>query len=109
MVVQIFVQAVVVNYLLDKCFFPENRSGHKEGIVMHTVIKGTKTIAEYKQVQEDMQEKARAYFDAHKAGCEEWTHGLPEKIWREGDVLCIEYADGNWWHYKASEKGLEWW
>lgn len=25
---------------------------------MHTVIKGTKTIAEYKQVQEDMQEKA---------------------------------------------------
>lgn len=33
---------------------------------MHTVIKGTKTIAEYKQVQEDMQEKARAYFDAHR-------------------------------------------
>lgn len=29
--------------------------------VMHTVIKGTKTIAEYKQVQEDMQEKARNY------------------------------------------------
>lgn len=71
---------------------------------MHTVIKGTKTIAEYKQVQEDMQEKARAYFDAHKAGCEEWTHGLPEKIWREGDVLCIEYADGNWWHCEHSHR-----
>lgn len=56
-----------------------------------------------------MQEKARAYFDAHKAGYEEWTHGLPEKIWREGDVLCIEYTDGKWWHYKANENGLEWW
>lgn len=77
---------------------------------MHTVIKGTKTIAEYKQVQEYMQEKARAYFDAHKAGCEEWTHGLPEKIWREGeDVLCIEYTDGSWWHYQNTKDGLEWW
>ncbi len=73
---------------------------------MHTVIKGTKTIAEYKQVHED----ARAYFDAHKAGCEEWTHGLPEKIWREGgDVLCIEYTDGSWWHYQNTKDGLEWW
>lgn len=72
---------------MDKEFFLENRSGHKEGIVMHTVIKGTKTIAEYKQVQEDMQEKARVYFDAHKAACEEWTHGLPAKIWSEAGAL----------------------
>jgi len=56
-----------------------------------------------------MQEKARAYFYAHKAACEEWTHGLPAKIWSEAGALCIEYEDGQYWHYKTTANKLEWW
>lgn len=61
---------------------------------MNTVIKGTKTIAEYKRVREDMENLARANYARHKEAFEE-----------EGN-LCIEYESGNWWHY--NEKG-EWW
>lgn len=33
---------------------------------MNTVIKGTKTIAEYKRVREDMENLARANYARHK-------------------------------------------
>lgn len=45
----------------------------------------------------------------HKAACEEWTHGLPAKIWSEAGALCIEYEDGQYWHYKTTANKLEWW
>lgn len=74
---------------------------------MNTVIKGTKTIAEYKSVCESMENLAIANYNRHKEAFEEWKEGEPVKVWFdfEGN-LCIEYESGKWWHY--NEKG-EWW
>lgn len=71
---------------------------------MNTVIKGTKTIAEYKRVREDMENLARANYARHKEAFEEWREGEPIKAWFdfEGN-FCIEYESGKWWHY--NDKG----
>jgi hypothetical protein len=46
----------------------------------------------------------------HQGACEQWTHGEPVEVWRdENRILCIRYADGNWWHYSFKPTGLEWW
>lgn len=46
----------------------------------------------------------------HMAACEEWNHGPAADSWRDDDGnLCIQYADGSWWHYRAAEDGIEWW
>ena len=65
---------------------------------MNTVIKGTKTIAEYKRVREDMENLARANYARHKEAFEEWGEGEPVKAWFdfEGN-FCIEYESGKWW------------
>ena len=74
---------------------------------MNTVIKGTKTISEFKQVREDMENLARENYSRHKEACEDWKEGEPVKVWFDFDGnFCIEYESGNWWHY--NEKG-EWW
>ena len=73
----------------------------------HTVIKGTKTIDEYKKKQMFMEQKATEFYNKHKEAVENWTEGEPVKVWFDMDEnLCIEYESGNWWHY--NEKG-EWW
>lgn len=74
---------------------------------MHTVIKGTKTIEEYKELKAYMEQRARECHESHKnaAGC--WNEGGISKVWIDKDgILCIEYESGKWWHY--NEKG-EWW
>lgn len=70
---------------------------------MNTVIKGTKTIAEYKRVREDMENLARANYARHKEAFEEWGEGEPVKAWFdfEGN-FCIEYESGKWWHYQPN-------
>lgn len=74
---------------------------------MHTVIKGTKTIEEYKQLKKHMEQKAQEYCERHKAAFENWKEGSIKKVWIDGDGnICIEYESGNWWHY--NEEG-EWW
>ena len=45
---------------------------------MNTVIKGTKTIAEYKRVREDMENLARANYARHK---EAFEIRLPQSHW----------------------------
>lgn len=77
--------------------------------MIDTVIKGTKTIAEYKQAKVAMQERVALYSKAHMSGCETWEHGEPVKCWRTADGLAIEYADGQYWQYRQTEHGLEWW
>lgn len=73
----------------------------------HTVIKGTKTIDEYKKKQMFMEQKATEFYNKHKEAVENWTEGEPVKVWFDmDDNLCIEYDSGNCWHY--NEKG-EWW
>lgn len=84
-----------------------SNSMESRGAAMNTVIKGTKTIAEYKRVREDMENLARANYARHKEAFEEWREGEPIKAWFdfEGN-FCIEYESGKWWHY--NDKG-EWW
>lgn len=72
----------------------------------HTVIKGTKTIDEYKKKQMFMEQKATEFYNKHKEAVEDWKEGEPVKVWFDMDEnLCIEYESGNWWHY--NERG-EW-
>lgn len=74
---------------------------------MNTIIKGTKTIAEYKGIKKTMEKLTAECFDRHKQVFENWREGEPVKVWFDSDNnLCIEYESGNWWHY--NEKG-EWW
>lgn len=74
---------------------------------MHTVIKHTKTVDEYKRLKAMMEEKAEKHFEAHKKAFETWQEGNIAKVWIDADgTLCIEYESGRWWHY--NDKG-EWW
>lgn len=74
---------------------------------MHTVIKGTKSIAEYKELRAYMEKRAIECFQMHKQALEIWKEGEIEKVWIDSQKnLCIEYESGNWWHY--NDKG-EWW
>lgn len=75
--------------------------------MVHTVIKGTKTIAEFKELREKMEHLTEVYFNNHKSAWENWKNGEPVKAWWDSDGnLCIEYESGKYWHY--NEKG-EWW
>lgn len=72
----------------------------------NTVIKGTKTIDEYKKKMLFMNQKAAEFYNRHKEAVENWTEGEPVKVWFDmNDDLCIEYESGKWWHY--NERG-EW-
>lgn len=46
----------------------------------------------------------------HKEKYEDWNDGRINKYWLEKDdngmtVMCIEYENGNVWHYHRSNKG----
>ena len=74
---------------------------------MDTVIKGTKTVEEFKQVRETLERLASEMSELHMQAFESWSHGELKKAWFDSyGNLCIEYADGKWWHY--NERG-EWW
>lgn len=76
---------------------------------IEVVVKGTKTIEEFKQVRENMLRRADRYSRKHIASCEHWQDGYPVKCWRgQYGVLWIEYESGNCWQYKETESGLEW-
>ncbi|SFS07832.1 hypothetical protein [Anaeromicropila populeti] len=49
-------------------------------------------------------------YEAHKATYENWKEGDIAEYWFEEEgILCIEYESGNWWHYKYTNEGLQWW
>ena len=74
---------------------------------MHTVIKGTKTISEFKEAQKGMEKLAISLSESHKKTLDKWTYGEIKKVWFDSDSnLCIEYESGNWWHYNNHG---EWW
>lgn len=76
---------------------------------MECVIKGTKTIQEFKDVLASMEERAQRYSKQHMFACENWQEGLPVKCWRGTfDSLWIEYESGNCWQYRETSFGLEW-
>ncbi|GEM_PF-876510 len=85
----------------------ENEKLKEMSDTMKTVIKGTKTISEYKKTQDMMKKLAVELSEVHKSAVEDWQNGEIEKTWFDHNGnLCIEYTSGNWWHY--NEKG-EWW
>ena len=56
---------------------------------MKTVIKGVETLAEYKQVREDLEEKASRAYKADS------SHGLPVESRREQNgKIKITFEDG---------------
>lgn len=74
---------------------------------MHTVIKGTKTVEEFKKLRSFMEQRATECYQSHKQAFENWQEGDIAKVWIDKDGnICIEYESGNWWHY--NDKG-EWW
>lgn len=73
------------------------------------VVKGTKTIEEFKKVQAEMRTRAERYSTKHINSCENWQEGLPVKCWRGAfGALWIEYESGHCWQYKETASGLEW-
>ena len=74
---------------------------------MHTIIKGTKTVSEFKKVRTKMEQLATQAFESHKKASGEWKEGGIEKVWFDSDSnICVEYQSGNWWHYNGQG---EWW
>lgn len=74
---------------------------------MHTVIKGTKTIEEFKELKAYLEQRAAEHYSSHKKAFEKWREGDISKVWIDNaGNICIEYESGNWWHY--NEVG-EWW
>lgn len=74
---------------------------------MHTVIKGTRTVEEFKEAKKKMEELATQSFENHQKAFREWREGAIKKVWYDSDFnLCIEYESGRWWHYNESG---EWW
>lgn len=78
---------------------------------MNTVIKGTKTVQEFKEKQKKLTDLAELAYKRHKEAFEHWNEGEPVKAWFDSDNnVCVEYASGNWWHYKDLELPFpEWW
>lgn len=77
---------------------------------INTVIKHTQSIAEYKAVRADMLKRTEQYSTQHMQAVSNWEYGNPIKCWLSGDNdLCIEYASGQWWHYRETAEGLQWW
>lgn len=74
---------------------------------MHTVIKGTKTVEEFKELRAYLEQRATECYEEHKKAFEKWKEGNIDKVWIDKDGhICIQYESGKWWHY--NEKG-EWW
>lgn len=75
---------------------------------MHTVIKGTKTINEYKKKKEMMEMRATECFRKHQVACTSWQDGSPIKAWYDGEGLfCVEYESGRWWQYNDKNEVRE--
>lgn len=76
---------------------------------MECVIRGTKTIQEFKDVRASMEERAERYFKRHMSACENWQEGLPVKCWCGSfGAFWIEYESGKCWQYKETSLGIEW-
>jgi hypothetical protein len=53
---------------------------------------------------------ARQYAKEHISAVEGWGHGELHNVWVDDDgQVCIQYADGCWWHYHMENGELKWW
>lgn len=78
---------------------------------MHIVIKGCNSISEYKEKRMKLTELAESAYNAHKNAFDNWNKGEAIKAWEDNEgCLCIEYENGEWWHYSGDNKnGFKWW
>ena len=76
---------------------------------MRTVIKGTKTIEEYKELKSRMEELAVQAYEKHRAMCENWNYGGIEKVRFDNELLSIEYESGQCYHYCWDDDGNIFW
>lgn len=66
-------------------------------------------------VETSLMDKAKRYSKEHIKAVgvmgKEWSHGTIHNVWVDDDkVVCVQYADGCWWHYKEDESGeIKWW
>ena len=75
--------------------------------MMYTVIKGTKTVKEFKEFKIYLEQRARDLYEEHKSHWDTWQFGDIDKVWIDNDgFICIQYKSGDWWHY--NDLG-EWW
>jgi len=62
---------------------------------VHTVIKGTKTIEEFKALKASMEQRAKEHYAEHKKAFEDWQEGDISKVWIDKDgYICIECESG---------------
>ena len=76
---------------------------------MDVVIRDTKTIEEFKTRRTDMEQRATRYYETHRAACEDWRDGSPSRGMFSWDgSFIIEDESGQWWHYRDTDNGVEW-
>lgn len=63
---------------LHLSFYRYKRKRKGDAEKMEAVVRGTKTIEEFKRVREDMLKRAERYSRKHIASCENWQEGLEE-------------------------------
>lgn len=77
---------------------------------MYIVINGINTVEELKDLKAYLEQKAKELYENHKKAFSIWKEGEIEKVWLDTNGnICIEYKSGNWWHYRETDNGLEWW
>lgn len=63
-----------------------------------------------KNLKPEMSQHIMNCYEKHFHSCEVWEHGEPVKVWIDDDnILCIQYADGQWWHYEGIGNSIRWW
>lgn len=61
---------------------------------MRTIIKGTQSIKEYKELQQRLQTVAATRYAEHLQEGSTWEEGEPVRTWQDQKGICIEYASG---------------
>lgn len=74
---------------------------------LHVVVKGTKTIEEYKATRARLEYLAEVAFEWHIRNVEQWEHGDPVKVWFNGDnsSIYVQYESGARYKYSNIENG----
>lgn len=77
-----------------------NREEQKK-LMMEMFSKSKEEAEEmFKKLRKTIEVLTIANYESHKLACEVWEHGEPVKAWFDADQnLCIEYEDGQYWHY----------
>ena len=62
---------------------------------MNIIVKGAKTLKEYKLKRAAIMKMAMKF-------AEQWGHGVPETAWIDRGFIYIVYLDGSRWRYTVA-------